>query len=311
VRSVKESIGWYNKLSAYLKKRYGERVARIPIDAGFTCPNRLPPRKGCIFCDPTGSGFGSYGSTVSIEDQVRKFQHHLRKNRKVGKFIAYFQAYTNTFGPSHKLLEIYRRALVDDSIIAVSIATRPDCLSEAVLDVLEELKESVDVFLEIGLQTVNYRSLKKIERGHTLAEFVDASVRAKRRGLELVAHVITNLPWDTLEDVIETAKLISALDYDGVKLHSLYVVEHTPLAEMYRTGEITICSLEEYVDRVVSFLEYLSPRVVIHRLASDPPHSGVLFGNWNLPKIVVINRIEHRLKERSTYQGRLFNYLQR
>lgn len=311
MKSVDVKAGWYNKLSEYLKQRYGEKVARIPIDAGFTCPNRLPPNRGCIFCDPTGSGFGGYGSAVSIEEQVRRFQEKFRKERSIRKFIAYFQAYTNTFGPPEVLLEKYRSALVDDSIVAISIATRPDCLSEPVLDVLEELKKAVDVFVEIGLQTVNYRTLKKIERGHGLAEFIDASVRAKKRNLELVAHVIANLPWDDMEDIVETSKLISALDYNGVKLHSLYVVENTPMADMYRKDAMKICSLEEYVERVVNFLEYLDPDVVIHRLASDPPRKGTIFGNWGLPKIAIINKIEQRLKEKQTYQGRLFNYLKR
>jgi radical SAM protein (TIGR01212 family) len=179
------------------------------------------------------------------------------------------------------------------------------------LDLFEEFKKRVDVSVELGLQTANYRTLKKINRDHTLAEFVDAAVRVKRRGIELVVHVILNLPWDDMEDVVETAKILSALDVDGVKLHSLYVVERTKLAEMYKKGEIKICSLEEYIDRAITFLEYLSPNVVIHRLVADPPRKGTIFGNWGKSKIEIINMIEEELERRDTYQGKKFDYLNR
>ena len=300
----------YRKLSDYLKERYGTRVMRIPLNAGFGCPNRVPPSKGCIYCDPTGSGFGALPSTVPIPEQIKTFKERFAM-RGISKFIAYFQAHTNTFASPEVLWERYSQVLGDDSIVAVSIATRPDCLSEEVLDVVARLREHLDVFLEIGLQTVNYKTLEIINRGHGLAEFVDASIRAKRRGLELVAHVIINLPWDDMEDVVETAKVLSALEYDGVKLHSLYIVEGTKLGDMYNSGLVRMCSMEEYVERVVTFLEYLDPRMVIHRLVSDPPKNGVIFGNWGVPKIVIINAIEKKLEERDTYQGRLFGYLRR
>lgn len=301
----------YRKLSDYLKEKYGERVQRIVIHGGFTCPNR-DGRKGwggCIYCDATGSGFTTEAS-LPIREQVLKMKERYEK-KGIRKFIAYFQAFSNTYDSPENLKKKYEEALVDDSIVQLSVSTRPDLVPEKVLDVLEEFKGRVDVSVELGLQTANYRTLRLINRGHTLAEFVDAAVRVKRRGFELVVHVILNLPWDDALDVIETAKLLSALSVDGVKIHSLYVVEGTELARMYRSGEIRICSLEEYVDRVVTFLEYLSPNVVIHRLVADPPREGTIFGNWGKSKLELVNTIEKELERRNTYQGKKFDYLNR
>ncbi|KAF2959985.1 MULTISPECIES: TIGR01212 family radical SAM protein [unclassified Thermotoga] len=301
----------YRKLSDYLKERYGERVQRIVIHGGFSCPNRdgTKSRGGCIYCDATGSGFTTL-MRLPIREQVMEIKKKYEK-RGIKKFIAYFQSFSNTYAPVEVLRERYEEALVDDSIIQLSVSTRPDLVSERVLDLFEEFKKRVDVSVELGLQTANYRTLKKINRGHTLAEFVDAAVRVKKRGIELVVHVILNLPWDDMEDVVETAKILSALDVDGVKLHSLYVVEGTKLAEMYKKGEIKICSLEEYIDRAITFLEYLSPNVVIHRLVADPPRKGTIFGNWGKSKIEIINMIEEELERRDTYQGKKFDYLNR
>jgi hypothetical protein len=247
---------------------------------------------------------------LPIREQVLRMKERYEK-RGIRKFIAYFQAFSNTYASIDELRKKYEEALVDDSIVQLSVSTRPDLVPEEVLDLLEEFKRKVDVSVELGLQTANYRTLRKINRGHTLAEFVDAAVRVKRRGMELVVHVILNLPWDDMEDVVETAKLLSALDVDGVKLHSLYVVEGTKLAEMYKKGEIKICSLEEYIDRAITFLEYLSPNVVIHRLVADPPRKGTIFGNWGKSKIEIINMIEEELERRDTYQGKNFDYLNR
>ncbi|ABQ46431.1 conserved hypothetical radical SAM protein [Thermotoga petrophila RKU-1] len=301
----------YRKLSDYLKERYGERVQRIVIHGGFSCPNRdgTKGKGGCIYCDATGSGFTTL-MRLPIREQVMEMKRKYEK-RGIKKFIAYFQSFSNTYAPVEVLRERYEEALVDDSIVQLSVSTRPDLVSERVLDLFEEFKKRVDVSVELGLQTANYRTLKKINRDHTLAEFVDAAVRVKRRGIELVVHVILNLPWDDMEDVVETAKILSALDVDGVKLHSLYVVERTKLAEMYKKGEIKICSLEEYIDRAITFLEYLSPNVVIHRLVADPPRKGTIFGNWGKSKIEIINMIEEELERRDTYQGKKFDYLNR
>ena len=295
----------YRKLSEYLRERYKSRVQKIPIYAGFTCPNRLKGEP-CIYCDSTGSGFSTL-MNLPIKEQVLTWKDRFKKKYKNVKFIAYFQAFSNTFASVDILRRKYEEALVDDEIVALDISTRPDLLQEEILDLLEGFKSRVDVFLDIGLQTVNYKTLKILKRHHTLAEFIDGVSRAKRRGFEITTHVIANLPWDDLEDVIETAKVISALDIDGVKVHSLYVVKGTELGNMYERGEVSIGTLEEYVQRVVTFLEYLDPSVVIHRLVADPPKTGVLFGNWGVSKLEIINAIEKELEDRDTYQGKKFN----
>lgn len=257
----------YRHLKGYLIERYGEVVYRIPIDAGFTCPNKngTKGRGGCIYCDPTGSGFSVDGQK-SIREQMLERIEKLRA-KGIKKYMAYFQANSNTYAPVKKLKELYDSAISDD-IVILDVSTRPDLASEETLELLESYKEKLDVIIEFGLQTANFWTLKKLNRGHTLAEFIDAVIRAKKHGLEVVAHVIVNLPWDTMTDVIETAKILSALSVDGVKIHSLYVVEGTALGKMYKKGLIQICDLHEYIERVITFLEFLDPEIVIHRLVA-------------------------------------------
>ncbi|AKI96849.1 TIGR01212 family radical SAM protein [Kosmotoga pacifica] len=300
----------YRDLKTYLIEKYGEPVYRVPIDAGFTCPNRdgTVGVGGCIYCDPTGSGF-TVNRKLSVQEQMAERMIRLR-SKGVKKFMAYFQANSNTYAPVNRLRNLYSSALLDDVII-LDVSTRPDLVPDEVLELLASFKSRVDVFLELGLQTANYHTLMKINRGHTLAEFIDAVIRARRFGLEVIAHVILNLPWDSLEDIIETAKLLSALRVDGVKLHSLYVVENTPLEKKFREGKIKIGTLEEFIERAITFLEYLDPEIVVHRLVADPPHEGTVFGNWGLPKIMILNRIEKVMKQRDSYQGKKFSYLNR
>lgn len=300
----------YRHLKGYLKERYGEVVYRIPIDAGFTCPNKdgTKGRGGCIYCDPTGSGFSVDGQK-SINEQMSERIEKLRA-KGIKKYMAYFQANSNTYAPVKKLRELYD-CVISDNIVILDVSTRPDLASEEVLELLESYKEKLDVIIEFGLQTANFRTLEKLNRRHTLAEFIDAVNRAKKHGLEVVAHVIVNLPWDTMADVVETAKILSALDVDGVKMHSLYVVEGTALGKMYEEGLIQICDLDEYIERVITFLEFLDPEIVIHRLVADPPKEGTLFANWGLPKIEIINRIEKKMKEENRHQGGKFSYLNR
>ncbi len=307
---MKEKMSRYRKLSEYFKERYGVRVQRIPIFAGFTCPNRdgTKGKGGCIYCDPYGGGFSTFRN-LPIKQQVLKWMEIYKKKYKKVKFLAYFQAFTNTYAPVDVLKKKYEEAIVNGEIVGLDISTRPDVLPEKVLDLLEEFKKKLDIYLDLGLQTVNYKTLKILNRAHTLAEFIDAVIRAKRRGFFVTVHVIINLPWDDMEDVIETAKILSALRVDGVKLHSLYVVKGTKLAQMYESGAIKIGSLNEYIDRAVTFLEYLDPSIVIHRLASDPPREGTIFGNWGLSKNEIVRLIEQELEKRGTWQGKRFDYL--
>ncbi len=283
---------------------------RLPIDAGFTCPNRDGTKgtRGCIYCDSTGSGF-SVDRTKSIKGQLEARKTEL-KRRGINKFIAYFQAMSNTYAPVNELKKLYSSVLEDD-IVILDVSTRPDLAPENVLNLLKSYKDKLDVMIEFGLQTSNRTTLKMLNRGHDIFDFIDATIRAKKHNLEVVTHIILNLPWDSNDDIVETSKLLSSLDVDGVKIHSLYIVENTPLGRMFRNGNVNVGTLEGYIERVIVFLEYLSPDIVIHRLASDPPREGTLFGNWGLSKIEILNRIHNKMQKENRYQGKKFNYLNR
>ena len=299
----------YNRLSIYLKNRYGERVQRLPINAGFTCPNKTGEKGkgGCIYCDSTGSGFAAFSSQTSIEDQVKNMIEKYQS--KANKFIVYFQSNTNTYAPAKVLKIRYEKALIDDRIVALDVSTRPDCISNETIEVLKEFKDNLDVFVELGVESTNPNTLKFMNRGHTLAEVIDATNRLKKANLEIILHYIIDFPTDTIEDVVEMAKISSVLRVNGVKLHSLYIVENTKLGEMYKLGEFVPLTLKDFVDRSIIFLEYLDPNVVIHRLVADPPKEGTLHGNWGLSKIQILNIIEAEMKKRNSYQGKLFDYL--
>ncbi len=290
-----------------MKKKYGERVQRLPINAGFTCPNRTNGRPGCLFCDETGSGFSTFQGTIS--EQIEKMKERYRK-KGIKKFIAYFQNYTNTYADIETLRNTYTQAIADD-IVQLDIATRPDCINTEVVNLLREIRKkyNIAVSLDIGLQTANYHTLVKVNRGHTLADCINAVLLLKKYDFEVVSHVILNLPGDNMLDVIESAKIISVLGVDGVKIHSLYIVDGTILGEWYRENKLSVCSKEDFIYRVVMFLEYLSPKVVIHRLVADPPLSGTLFGNWGLTKSELLREIELELVKRDTYQGKKSAYL--
>jgi radical SAM protein (TIGR01212 family) len=303
----------YKVYSAYLQEKYGEKVYKVPVNLPGTCPNRDGTISvgGCIFCDEEGSGFECLPNTLSIQEQIRKNQDFFRKRFGAEKFIVYFQAFTNTYKPFEEFKKEIKTAVNEQDIVGLSISTRPDCIDDRYLDFLYEIKNDhgLAIDIELGLQTVNYHTLKKINRGHTLAEFIDAVIRAKKRQISICAHIILNLPWDDQDDVIENAKIMSVLNIDFVKLHSLYVVEETVLGEMYQNKEFEMNSLDEYVDRVVTFLEYLNPNIVIQRLVGKGPKGKLLFSNWDTSWWKIKEMIETRLEELDTYQGKKFNYL--
>ncbi|MFN3284429.1 MAG: TIGR01212 family radical SAM protein, partial [Pseudothermotoga sp.] len=249
------------------------------------------------------SGFNALHG-LSIKDQVIKQREWAMKKYKAQKFIVYFQAFTNTYAPIDVLRRRYEEAIIDDTILQLAVSTRPDCLSEPVLELLETFKKKVDVSVELGLQSVNPKTLRALKRGHGLAEFIYAALRAKKHQLDVVAHVIIDLPWDDMEDVIETARTISILGVDGVKLHSLYVVKGTKLERMVTERQIHLLSFDQYKDRVIAFLENLSENIVIHRLASDPPEDITVSGNWGMSKLQIVKEIEKELQSRDTHQGK-------
>jgi len=303
----------FRRVSAFFKERYGYRVQRIPLSIGLGCPNRnaADGKGGCIFCDPKGSGFAALSPDTPLSEQFSFFrQRAVSKYGDQVRFLAYFQSFSNTYAPVETLRAFYDQAIANEKVVALDVSTRPDCVPEEVLQLLQGYRDRVDVYLELGLQTANNATLKLLRRGHSLAQFVDATLRAHAHGLQVVAHVILDLPWDNKADVVETARVLSALQVEGVKCHSLYRVQDTPLDEMVRSGQLQMLSKEEFLDRTVAFLSNLDPNMVIHRLVSDPPMVGAT-GNWGMTKISLLNEIEKELRRREQWQGKAFHYLNR
>jgi len=302
----------YRVYSEFLKQKYGTKVYKLPINLPLTCPNRDGNcgANGCAFCGEKGAGFETLPSALSVREQLVANRDYIAPKYKADKFIAYFQNFSNTYLPLSRFQEYMLAACVDD-VVGLAIATRPDCINDRYLEVLAEIAaaKKVDITIELGLQTVNYHTLMKINRGHTLAEFIDAVRRIQRYGFETCAHLILNLPWDEQPDVIENAKLVSALGVDQVKLHALYIVKNTLMADWYLSGKIKLISKEEYIERVVTFLEYLHPDIVIQRLIGRAPAEDTLFANWQTAWWKIRDAIDKTLAERNSYQGRLCDYL--
>ncbi len=299
----------YRDLNTYLREIFGERVQKIPIDAGFGCPNRdgSISDKGCIFCDSRGSGTGALiNKGISIKAQVEAAREYLKKRYKAKKFIAYFQSFTNTYAPVSRLKEVYDQALCFEDIVGISIGTRPDCVDEEKLRLIASYKEQYMVWIEYGLQSAHDTTLNRINRGHDVACFERAVRMTERYGINICAHVILGLPGEDRDMMLDTARYISSLPIHGVKIHLLYVVEGTPLAEMYKRGELRCLDMEEYVGLVVDFLEVLRPDIVIQRLTGDPVRDELVAPAWAKEKGKVLRMIQEGLEKRNTYQGRLY-----
>lgn len=300
----------YNKYSDYLKDKYGEKVYKLPINLPISCPNRIYG-SGCSFCSEVGTGFESMQNTVSVTEQLNQTKELIVRKYKAKKFIAYFQNYTNTYMPLNQFREyVYEAAKVSD-IVEISISTRPDCINKQYLEVLKEVEEKfhVAINIELGLQTVNYHTLDFIERGHGLAEYIDAVLQIKPYGFTICTHVILNLPKDTMRDVIETAKILSALKVNIVKIHSLYIAKNTKLCRQYEDATIEVCSKDEYLNRLVTFLQYLSPDMVVERLFSRVPEENAVFSNWGVSWWKLQDEFEEIMKEQEAFQGKKFDYL--
>lgn len=300
----------YNKYSDYLQNKYGEKVYKLPINLPISCPNRIHGT-GCSFCSEVGTGFEAMENTVSVTEQLNQTKELIVRKYKAKKFIAYFQNYTNTYMPLARFKEyVYEAAKVPD-VVEISISTRPDCINGQYLEVLKEIEENfhVAINIELGLQTVNYHTLDFIDRGHGLSEYIDAVLQIKPYGFTICTHVILNLPKDTMRDTIETAKILSALKIDIVKIHSLYIAKNTKLCRQYEDATIEVCSKEEYLNRLVTFLQYLSPDMVVERLFSRVPEENAVFSNWGVSWWKLQDEFEEIMMEQEGFQGKKFNYL--
>ena len=304
----------YRTVNDYYREIFGEKIFKLPIDAGFDCPNRdgTVAHGGCTFCTVSGSGDAIVAPEAPIREQ---FYHEIdfmhRKWPEVQKYLVYFQNFTNTFLP----LEIFRSYIEEASrvpdIVEIAVSTRPDCIRDDYLDVLHTVREKtgIQITIELGLQTVNYHTLKQISRGHSLAEFIDAVLHINKYSFDICTHVILNLPGDDLDDSIETAKILSALPVQIVKAHSLYIAKNTKLCEAYENGTISLCKKEEYLNRLILFLEYLRPDIAIERLFSRIPEKDAVFCNWDTSWWKLRDELFEIMAERQSYQGKAFHYL--
>lgn len=302
-------VSRYRDYNSYLRTIFGERVQKISLDAGLTCPNRdgsLSDR-GCIYCDARGSGTGAMVQQgLSIAQQIEQGRRFAEKRYRAKKFIAYFQSFSNTYAPLPRLQELYGEALSFPGIVGLSVATRADCMGPAVLKLLNSYQKDYLVWVEYGLQSAHDSTLKRINRGHDVACFDQAVTRTADCGINICAHVILGLPGEDREMMLATARYLSRLPVHGVKIHLLYVVKGTGLAELYRRGTFRCLTREEYADLVVDFLEVLPPEMVIQRLTGDPPGTELVAPLWALDKSRNLALIKSRLEQRNTRQGRLF-----
>jgi radical SAM protein, TIGR01212 family len=277
-----------------------------------TCPNRDGRKShgGCIFCGEEGAGFETLPDTLEVAIQLEQNASYIGENYKSKKFIAYFQNYSNTYLPLERFKNYILQACIPN-IVAIYISTRPDCICDSQLEFLNHIKKEkgLDIVVELGIQTVNYHTLGWLNRGHGLAEFIDAVLRLKRHEIEACAHYIVDLPMDVLEDVVEGAKILSALGVEQVKCHSLYVLENTVLGKLYKKQEFAPVTMDEYIERIITFLEYLNPEIVVQRLIGRAPKDIALFCNWNTSWRKIYDIIIEKMKNENRFQGSKFNYL--
>jgi radical SAM protein (TIGR01212 family) len=294
-----------NSYGHYLRSRFGCRISKVNVDAGFTCPNRDGSKGtgGCIYCNNVSFSPKDTQPMVSLEDQLAHGMAYHRRRLGSEKFIVYFQKYTNTYASLDVLADLYRRALQYPDVIGISVGTRPDALSDEALELLSEIARTHYVCLELGLQSMDDAILSRINRGHTLEEFVSTVYRAAGHNFDICAHLIYGFPGESAKDFLKTTDLISSLPIDSIKLHQLHAVEGTELAEMYRRGEFTPITLENYVATAADFLEQLPSRVTVQRLYGSAPLAISVAPRWGLKNNQMWYAVINELQRRGTWQG--------
>jgi radical SAM protein (TIGR01212 family) len=294
-----------------LRENFGEKVYKVTLNGGMSCPNRDGKigTRGCIFCSAGGSGDFAADAALSITEQINSQIRVLRTKRPIRRFIAYFQAYTNTYASVDHLRKIFTEAISHLDIAALSIGTRPDCLGEDVLDLLGELNRIKPVWVELGLQTIHESTAAYIRRGYPLSCF-DQAVRCLRpRGIDVIVHTILGLPGESREDMLATIQYLNSMDIQGIKLQLLHILSGTDLADDYLAGKFSALSRDAYLDLVIDCLEHLDPDIVIHRVTGDGPKDLLIAPLWAARKREVLNLLHHRMKERQSYQGKAFTRL--
>jgi radical SAM protein (TIGR01212 family) len=295
----------YYPFGDYLKERFGCKVYKVTIDAGFTCPNRdgKVGDGGCSYCNNMGFSANSRREPAPIRRQIEEGMAFMRQRYKAEKFIAYFQAYTNTYGPIEKLKGYYDTAVEFDDVVALSIGTRPDCVPEPVLDLVQSYQDTHEVWVEYGLQSIHDSTLSRVNRGHDYASFLDALERTRDRGLKICVHVILGLPGESHDNMMATARAVAGMGIDSLKIHLMHVLKDTPLEKELKEGRFTPLEFDEYARLVCDFLEYIPPDVSIQRLTADGPREILLAPKWATQKRKTIAAIEAEFKRRNSHQG--------
>ena len=292
----------YRRLNEYFKEIFGERTLKLSIDGGFSCPNRDGTKGigGCIFCGEKGSGV-NLKSNLDISNQVRNLLNY--KKDRANKFIVYFQNFTNTYASIDTLKEKYDSALIDERIVGLDIDTRVDCITEEVCILLASYKDKYKVFVELGLQTVNEKTHQEINQNITNDEFKQALELLKKYDIEVIVHIMIGLPNETHQDIVNTINYLNECKYEGIKIHSTYVIKNTLLEEMYNKGIYNPITFEEYMEELLYIITHISPKVVFHRITGDPSKDELVVPEWTLHKKNILNGIEKRLTTQKLYQG--------
>lgn len=296
----------YHSLDSYLKTTFGEKIYKISLDAGMTCPNRdgTLDTRGCIFCSSGGSGDFASDRTLSITEQIESGKTLIAKKHAHGRFIAYFQAYTNTYAPVTQLRNIFMEAIRHPDIVLLSIATRPDCLDDEILDLLCELQKIKPVWIELGLQTIHEQTASFIRRGYPLSCFNEVIHKLKAHSIPIIVHMILGLPGESKSQMFETVDYIASLDIFGIKLQLLHILKETDLARSYQKDPFHLFTMDEYVSLIADLIKRLPENIVIHRLTGDGPKNLLIAPVWSTDKKRVLNSIQKHLKETDTWQGK-------
>ena len=301
----------YHTLDYYYKNRFHEKVFKVSLNAGFSCPNidGKVGYGGCIYCSKTGSGEFAGNKEDSLEKQFLEIKNMMLKKWPKAKYIGYFQARTNTYAPVNELKKMYEKILNQENVIGLNIATRPDAISDECLDYLEELNKKTYLTIELGLQTTKEETTKLINRCHSLQCFEDMVKKLRERNIDVVVHIINGLPYETKKDMLNTVKYLNKLDIQGIKIHMLSITKDTPIEKMYQEEKFKLLSKEEYIDIVVDQLELLREEIVIHRITGDPKLDELIEPTWLTKKFCVLNDIDKEMVRRDTYQGKYYEII--
>lgn len=295
----------YHTYNYFLKNKYKQKIAKVSLNAGFTCPNRdgLCGTGGCIFCSNSGSGDFAGHVYDSLQKQFQDISQIMRHKWPNCQFIAYFQANTNTYGTIERLKKTFEPFIHQKDIVGLAIATRPDCLSEDICDYLYELSQKCDLYVELGLQTIHDQTAKLINRGHDFQTFVDGLQRLRQRHIDVCVHIINGLPYETYDMMLETAKIIGQMDIQALKIHNLFILKNTKLYTLYQQNPFPLLTRETYISLVVEQLSYIPPHIVIERLTGDAPLQDLVEPKWSIKKVTILNDIDKLMKEKDIYQG--------